>query len=267
MSKKALQIRYAVAKMSCSEHRKRRNTIFADQQSRICENGSAIFYIFIAVAMLAALSFAVAQSSRSTGKGLTEDRAKLAAAEVMAYGDTIAKSVGQLRLRGIQDYAISFAHINANATYGTYDTEPRAEIFNPQGGGVIYRRAPDLAGIGAPLVYNFIGAYAVDDIGSTCATPDCSELLMTVQGLRKEVCQMMNSLLDMGEVTDDPPADDALPVTPYFAGNAGGAPVPYSFVDTIGEDVASSALLQASAGCYFHAGSSSYIYFQVLLSR
>ena len=116
---------------------------------RHSENGSAIFYIFIAVAMLAALSFAVAQSSRSTGKSLTEDRAKLAASEVISYGDTIAKAVGQIRLRGMQDYAMRFSHSNANATYGIYDTEPRAEIFNPQGGGVIYRRTPDLAGVGA----------------------------------------------------------------------------------------------------------------------
>lgn len=231
------------------------------------ESGSAIFYIFIAVAMLAALSFAVSQSSRSSGKSLTEDRAQLAASEVISYGDTVAKSVGQLRLRGTPDYAVLFSHINANATYGVYDTEPRAEVFNPQGGGVIYRRAPDLAGIGAPLVYNYIGAYAVDDIGTTCTTADCSELLMTVQGLRKEVCQLANKLLGLGEVTDEPPQEAAEPVTPYFAGAATGTPVPYTYVDTIGDDVGSSPLRGKTAGCYFNSGSTSYIYFQVLLAR
>lgn len=234
---------------------------------RHSENGSAIFYIFIAVAMLAALSFAVAQSSRSTGKSLTEDRAKLAASEVISYGDTIAKAVGQIRLRGMQDYAMRFSHSNANATYGIYDTEPRAEIFNPQGGGVIYRRTPDLAGVGAPLVYNYIGAYAIDDIGTTCTTADCSELLMTVQGLRKEVCQLANNLLGLGEVSDDPPEDPALPITPYFAGTTTGTPAPYTYIETIGDDVSSSPLRGKTAGCYYNAGSTSYIYFQVLLAR
>ncbi len=240
---------------------------------RTSENGNVIFYIFIAIGLLGALTFAVSQSFRSTGKGLSEDRAQLAATEVMAYGDTIAKSVSQLRLRGIPEYGIRFSHPAASATYGTYEDEPRSEIFNPQGGGVIYRQAPDLAGSGAPLTYNFVGAYAIDGIGLTgCTLPanapaECSELLMVVQGLRLEVCQMINHLLGIGEKTDTPPADASLPTTPLFVGNNSGTPNPYTYANTIGEDAGSEALSGQTAGCYYNSGSTSYIYYQVLISR
>ncbi len=241
--------------------------------TRTSEAGNIFFYIFVAIALLGALSFAVSQSTRQTGRGLDDDRAKLAASEIISYGDTVAKAVGQLRLRGIQPYQMSFAHTNAHIGYGTYDTNPRAEIFNPQGGGVIYRTPPVLAGNGPPLVYNFVGAYAIDRVGLTgCTLPasepaNCSELLLSVQGINQTVCQMINSLLSIHARDAAPPQDDALPVTPLFAGNASGAPNPYSFTETIADSGSSAMLSNRTAGCYYNPGSSSHIYYQVLLAR
>lgn len=237
------------------------------------ESGNVFFYIFIAIALLGALSFAVAQSSRQDGRGLEGDRAKLVATEVISYGDTIAKAVGQLRLRGIKPYQISFAHGSANAAYGVYDTNPRAEIFNPQGGGVIFRAPPVLAGTGAPLIYNFTGAFAIDRVGQTgCTLPanapaECSELLLTIQGLNQTVCQKINSMLSIHAADATPPDDDALPVTPLFAGNTSGAPDPFSFTETIADTGTAVMLAQHTAGCYYNPGSSSYVFYQVLIAR
>lgn len=240
---------------------------------RTAESGNVFFYIFVAIALLGALSFAVSQSTRQTGRGLDEDRAKLAASEIISYGDTVTKAVGQLRLRGIQPYQISFAHTSASAGYGAYDTNPRFEIFNPQGGGVIYRAPPVLAGSGPPLAYTFIGAFAIDRVGMTgCMLPannpaECSELLLVVQGLNKTVCQMANSLLSIHARDADPPDDDALPLAPLFVGNASGTPNPYSFMETIADSGTSTMLAGRTAGCYFNPGSNSHIYYQVLITR
>lgn len=237
------------------------------------ESGNVFFYIFIAIALLGALSFAVSQSSRQTGRGLDDDRAKLAASEIISYGDTVAKAVGQLRLRGIQPYQLSFAHGNANVAYGTYDTNPRFEVFNPQGGGVIYRAPPPLAGSGAPLTYNFVGAFAINRVGMTgCTLPAnapaaCSELLLTVHGLNKTVCQMANSLLSIHARDAEPPDDDALPTTPLFAGNATGTPNPFTFTETIADSGTSVMLAERTAGCYYNPGSTSHVYYQVLIAR
>lgn len=234
---------------------------------RSSESGNAIFYIFVAVALLGALTFAVSQSSRSSGKALTEDRAQLAASEVISYTDDVAKSVGQLRLRGVQPYALRFSHPSANAAYGVYDTEPTSEIFNPQGGGVLYHQVPLTAVSGPPANYNITGGYGIQDIGSTCNTAACSDLIITAVGLRKEVCQMANSLLHIGEKTDEPPEDDAIPTTPYFTGNNTGTPNPYSYSSVIGSGVDGAALRGRTAGCYYSPAGTSYIYYQVLISR
>lgn len=240
---------------------------------RRSESGNAMIYIFIAIALLAALSFAVSQSSRSAGKSLAEDRAALVASEIISYGDTVAKASGQLRLRGIKDYQLRFAHPDAPADYGTYDDEPTAEIFNPAGGGVLYRAPPPQAGSGPPLVYEISGDVAIDRIGLTgCTAPahqpeDCSELLIVVAGLRKEVCQMINDQLGLAHRNDEPPEDDALPTTPRFVGNASSTPNPYTFTETIGDDGDSALLSQQTAGCYYNSGAASHVYYQVLIAR
>lgn len=235
------------------------------------ESGNVFFYLFVAVALLGALSFAVSHSARQTGKGLIEDRAQLAASELISYGDTVAKAVGQMRLRGIRPYQLSFAHPQAHAGYGTYDTRPTAEVFNPQGGGVIYHEPPILAGSGTPLTYNYVGAYAIENIGLTgCMLPsappsDCAELVLSVSGLNETTCRIINDLLDIAERDTAPPEDSEAPLTPRFAGNATGAPDPFTYTATIGTGGSAAPLRGRTAACYKNG--STYIYYQVLIAR
>lgn len=221
------------------------------------ESGSAIFFIFIAVALLAALSFAVSQSSRSSGKSLTEDRARLAASEVIAYGDTVAKSIGQLRLRGITETGIRFSHPDADPAYGVYDTTPRAEIFNPQGGGVLFRKPPPLAVSNSTATYVFTGENAVESIGADCGTADCNELLITLSNVKPEVCQFINYILGYAGKSDPLPDDSDMGMTP-FAGT-------YAVSDTISDE--SSFLSGKTAGCHLNAGTGENVYYQVLIAR
>lgn len=231
------------------------------------ENGNVIFYIFIAIALLAALSFAVSQGMRGGGKALTEDRSRLAASEVIAYGDTLAKAAGQMRLRNIPLTSFSFAHPNANPTYGTYNNNPAAEIFNPQGGGVIFRNLPDLAVDTTPVSYVFTGSFPVQNVGTSCTSQECSEIIVAVQGIKPEVCQLMNHILGLGLKTDPPPEDDALPTGPLFEGTPSGMPDPFSYTAIIGDETSSDKLKGKTAGCYYNPGSSSHIYYQVLVAR
>src|SRR5688500_16139778 len=118
------------------------------------ESGNVFFYIFICIALLAALSYAVAQGSRSSVTTLTDDRRQLVATEIIGYGDIVSKAVTQLRLRGTQVDQLSFANtVLPSADYGDYDcidppdtcpagTGPQHEVFNPAGGAVVYSDPP-----------------------------------------------------------------------------------------------------------------------------
>ena len=228
-----------------------------DFSYRHSESGNAIVYIFIAIALLAALSFAVSQSSRSAGKGLSEDRAQLAASEIISYGDTIAKSVGQLRLRSVKDTELSFAHPDADPGYGTYDDAPRAEIFNPQGGGVLYRTPPTLAVTNPAASYVFTGQNAVEHIGLDCATADCNELIMIIRYIKPEVCQLINHTLGYAEKSDPLPTDSDTTLT-VFDGT-------YAIGNIISDE--SSFLSGKTAGCYIDSGSGDNMYYQVLVAH
>lgn len=224
---------------------------------RSSESGNVIFYLFVAVALLAALSFAVAQGSRSSGKSLTEDRARLAASEVISYGDTLNKATGQLRLRGISAESLRFSYPDAHADYGVFDTSPTAEIFNSQGGGIAYRAPPALALENAAAVYEFTGANQVSLIGQDCAGASCSDLLMVLSGVKLEVCQLINYLLGFATKTATPPEESDTDLT-RFAGT-------YTNTETLSDEEA--VLTGKSAGCYRDANASAYTYYQVLLAR
>ncbi|MEM6781224.1 MAG: hypothetical protein AAF569_05125, partial [Pseudomonadota bacterium] len=71
------------------------------------ENGSAIFYILIAIVLLAALTYSFTQSTRTSGDNLTDQQASLIASEIIEYGNTITNAVQKLKLRGCADDEIS----------------------------------------------------------------------------------------------------------------------------------------------------------------
>lgn len=224
---------------------------------RHSESGNAIFYIFVAIVLLAALSFAVAEGSRSSGKTLNEDRARLAASEIISYGDAANKAVGMLRLRGIAATDISFAHPDANVAYGTYGTTPTAEVFHPEGGGITYRLPPDFGVATAGTAYLFTGSNQVENMGSVCGTAACSDLLILVPDVRLEVCQQINAILGYSDKNATPVTDSDTDMT-MFAGT-------FTNIETLSDE--DPLLAARAAGCYQDQNTSDYIYYQVLLAR
>lgn len=106
------------------------------------EKGNVLVYILIAIALLAALSYAFSSGGRVSGQGVSTDRTKLLASEIIDYGDTVKKTVAVLRLRGTGFDQLSFAATGLNATdYGTPGNSPSNEVFNTSGGGLVYQDA------------------------------------------------------------------------------------------------------------------------------
>jgi hypothetical protein len=229
---------------------------YSAQQS---QSGNVMIYILVAVALLAALTFSVAQSDRTTLSKLTDDKLKIYAAEIIDYGDTLKKATAQLRLRGTPVSALSFAHPDADAAYGTYDDNPDDEIFNPAGGAVIYKTPNALALLVAGNVFEFYGENEVNEVGSTCGTADCVDLMVALSGLRESVCIEINNQLNIGDKDDPPPQDSNLDITEY-AGS-------FSYDNTIGDEVSSDNIRRQTAGCFRDSSTGEYVFYQVLVVR
>ncbi len=221
------------------------------------ESGSAIFYVLLAVGLLAALSFAVVQGDRSSIGKVAGDKARLSASEIMDYGAVLKKATVQLRLRGTTLSNLSFAHSSADAAYGTYDNSPDDEVFNPEGGAVLYTVPNPIALAVAGRMFEFYGENEVELVGSTCGATACADLIAAVAGLKEEVCIQINNALSVGAEDAAPPSDTAMDTTRY-----GGS---FGYTRTIGDEDAD--LAGKSAACFENTSTGEYVYYQVLIAR
>lgn len=223
------------------------------------ESGNVMFYIILGVALLGALSFAIAQGSRSPLQTLTEDRRKLVATEVISFGNTMASAVSQLRLRGTPVSALRFAHPDLpDADYGTFDTDPANEVFNLAGGAVSYKSPPSAATTTGTEDYQFLANNAVELVGTTCTAASCAELVMILPNVQQEVCIEINEYLDVDNPAGAPPVDTDIRETEKFQGTLG-------YSRTIGDE--DNALEGQKEACLNETGESEFVYYKVLLSN
>lgn len=117
--------------------------------------GNALFLILIAVALLAALSYAITSSGRGT-TDVKREQFILEAANLIQFAGEFEVAVNRLKLiNGCTDTQISFANTvylttsnTLSAPEGNYPGAPadkRCHIFNPAGGGLTARTFPKLA--------------------------------------------------------------------------------------------------------------------------
>jgi hypothetical protein len=185
------------------------------------EKGNILFLILIAVALFAALSYAVTGSSRSGGHTISKDKAKIAAAEIVQYATQLEQAVTRLRvINKCTANQISFdLHQNTMKTSGGSDynlNNPYApsdfscHVFRPEGGGVAPRLLPAHLVIDPALKPSgtlhpqaqLVSATAVQDVGSPEA-----DLLLWYGSFSAELCMAINEYLGVENLATNPPED------------------------------------------------------------
>ncbi|MDB5491566.1 MAG: hypothetical protein JWO78_1415 [Micavibrio sp.] len=175
---------------------------------RQAERGNVMFYIFLAVALFGALSFAVSQSSRNTGDSGIQQQNRLRATEIIDYGDTVAKGVGMLRLRGVSLATLSFS--------STGTTEK--DVFAIDGGGVNLRRPSSDVTTTGTETYQILTGNAVNGVGTTCTLDSCTEILLVLAQVKLPVCTAINQLAGINPPDYAPPYDADFDVTHPYTG-------------------------------------------------
>jgi len=227
---------------------------------RTRESGNVFFYIFVCIALLAALSFSVSQGSRSTVTNLTEDRQRLVATEIIAFGDIMGKTTSQLRLRGTTINQLSFASSGSSS----FNDDPPNEVFNPAGGAVVYKNPPSEAQITSES-YEFLANNEIENIGSTCGANTCADLIMIVPNIKKEVCLAINALLNINNPGGNPPVDDDIDEDNLY--EPGANPFNFAGTETLGDD--DTELSGKREACFAETDEDpdEYIYYKVLMAR
>lgn len=163
------------------------------------QSGNVLFLILIAVALFAALSYAVTSSSKGGGNGISKDKAKILASELTQYTTSIEQAINRMQLmNGCSNEQISFenpetsGYTNANAP-----ADKRCHIFDPAGGGLSNNDLHFAEISGDPLMYMQHGnGSGLQDVGvSGCGDATCSDLY-TFYNMRGDnmdlVCESIN---------------------------------------------------------------------------
>lgn len=229
-------------------------------RNRHTEYGNALVYILIAIALLAALSYAVTNSNRGSSEQLSSQKARMHASEILEYSGTVAKAVAQLRLRNIDVSAISFENgIVSDYTNGNCGDDT-CKIFVPQGGGVSYIEPPPEIFVTAATFnrqWQFFEGNQVDGVGRTNNDDASVDLVMVLGGLSEVVCSELNTLLSVTNPSNAPPVDSDTTID-YMA--------KYTGTFTLAQTISTGTPTFAKSAACVDDGAF-YIFYKVLISR
>lgn len=170
------------------------------------ESGSAILLIFIAIALFAAISYAVFSGGRQSASSLSKDQARIAAREMVDYTNTLVKTVQTLRLRGCTDADFYFhntqwVRVNGNIIMGSKSSflaechvfgdagKMKAEVF-PASYFVDKTLVPLDYATGSGLIH----AGFLLGVGNSAP-----ELLYFIGRVKDDVCKEINKILEIPE--------------------------------------------------------------------
>lgn len=168
------------------------------------ESGNALWFILLAVALLAALAVTITRTSSSTEQEGDIERQRVMASDIMRYAASIAAAVDRLRLNGVSENEISFQLTAlpgyANGRCGSDE----CKIFAAAGGGIALKAPPAFANDGSAWL--FTGADSVEGLltdGTGATSNDDNELLMILPGVTKGVCGRINTELGIAGIPQD----------------------------------------------------------------
>lgn len=225
---------------------------------RSSESGNILLYILIAVALLAALSYAISKSNTGSTTQLNSERSKLAATEILEYASILGNAASQLRLRGCKLTEISFVGATGTYTNANAPTDNTCHVFHASGGGINIQAPPAAALVTSTTPWTFSADMEVSGVGTTCTADGCADLVAYIPGVKDSVCDAINESAGIDSPTTRPVQTDA------SFGTFQGA---YTYVDTLGDQAGTTKLASKNAGCFQSTADGVFIAYKVLLSR
>lgn len=177
-------------------------------------SGNVLFLILIAVALFAALSYVVAQSSRSGGGSISNEKAQLHATQILSSAVAIKTAalrmvVGGYAIEDIMAYMAFYPdspHLGGNSWGDLHNIAPdevKKMIFHPNGGGLSFQEMPDEVFQNSPILSSYpqlnthawISPGGSVDVKIPRVGSDEPEDYIMLFDVRPEVCLQINKKL------------------------------------------------------------------------
>jgi len=228
------------------------------------QNGNVLFLILIAVALFAALSYAVTQSSRSGGDAGRETNL-INSAVLTQFPAAVRTSVLRLVIEGVAAERQLFDAPDSIAA-----NDQRVSVFHPNGGGSIYQFAPgDLMEDGNPGTWSFNMNFELVGLGSVGTGLTGNELIAFLPNVTEAVCAKVNEEAEIPLITGTvnvPVTADNLTAIQENQDSA----FDISTVDNTtltATSTPTSALDGKAFGCFRNTATGEYVFYNALYER
>ena len=239
------------------------------------QSGNVLFYILIGVALLAALSYTVARSSRGGAQSVGKEKAAIVASEIIEYSQIVGNAVTQLRLRGVRDTELSFENEVVSGYENANCLDDSCRIFDLDGGGISYSPPKEewLEGKyhGEPRFGELY--FNGSAMGLAKGSDSKDDLIMFVPYLKKSICVAINKMLSISLDSDVTPSEKNGPFETSAKFN--GIYTEATDFTVAGDNTSGQGEIFSShsAGCTKSSGAGaapvegSYHFFKVLIAR
>ncbi|MCK5285037.1 MAG: hypothetical protein KAJ86_05565 [Alphaproteobacteria bacterium] len=242
-------------------------------KNRCSERGNVLFLILIAVALFAALSYAVTQSTRTGGGSGDNETALISSAQLTQYPASLRTAIVRMIIGGVNIGDLEF---NTPANFSNCTTGNKYCVFHPSGGGATYATAPAdmMASTGGNTAgtWYFNGENQIHLLGTSSGdeTPVLAnvDLIAFLPGISLTLCSRINEELGL---PISPPVDGGIDYATQMINTDGSTPTGLCSAcglgETIGSDTAS--LDGQPFGCFIEDGGANdvYVYYHVLVER
>ncbi len=224
------------------------------------QSGNALFLILIAVALFAALSYAITQSGRGGGN-ISKEQAVISASQLTQYAASIHTAVQRMIISGINPSSICYG-THLTASYNC-DAPPQYRLFDANGGGVVAQCANENQVTGTPDVnhsqnWKFRGIHHADNNGTYVTdvgtNTDISgrDAIAYLPTIRLAVCQQINKGLGLDQ-------------TPNATGGLGNTAGTYAIGTNVIDSNPGQPFACADASSLY--GGETYAYYHALVEQ
>lgn len=244
--------------------------MITNKTHRQSEKGNVLFLILIAVALFAALSYVVTQSTRSGGGSTEREKNILSSAQMTQYPTALRTSLIRLVLGGM-----AIENIYFNAPQDQTGISANQLVFHPSGGGATFQDAPaDLSVTGnLPLGWTYNASNYVPGVGID--TAGGNDVIAFLPGVSQGVCKQVNEELGIDTANATPACTGSDLAAPNVAGVQVDAYQDdnYAFPAGPGAPVTAAGCTQIFArqasGCFIDTDATPdrYVFYSVLLER
>ena len=243
------------------------------------ESGNVIWFLLLAIALLAALAITITRSSDIAGQNGDVEMTRVQASAILKDAKGVEQAVDRMSMQGVSVGDISFGSSGLSGYANASCADDSCYLYKVAGGGQTYA-APseawlDSAQSARPFYgeYLFTGKTCVqgvgnqtEDIATDCSTdgdPANEDLVLLLPYVTESLCMELNTLAGVSNPSGAPPVDtgDVWAASPQFTG---------VFADGASIGTGNAVLYGKRAGCVEGAGTppaGAYVFYYVLMAR